>query len=118
MKRFSAFLLLFVSVGFLWAGSAMATNYAVLFSGGISQGSNHDRYYEETLRMWDIMTGTLGYQSGDVYVLFGDGTDAAVDRSSGENSDWSTVTSAGSTVLAGTEGNLQSTLVPNQASLR
>ena len=92
------------------AGDPLADNYAVLFSGGINAGSNHDRYYEETLAMWQYATGLSGgFDVANVYVLFGDGTDPAVDRSSNVNSDWSAITNAGGHIDSATPGHLQDT---------
>ncbi len=95
------------------SGSAAAQaglNYGVIFSGGADRYNNHDRYYEETLRMWNIMTGTLGYDVKNVYVLFADGTDPAIDRSSGVSSDWSMITAAGGNISSATYADLQNTL--------
>jgi hypothetical protein len=78
-----------------------------LFSGGYDAGNNHERYYEETLRMWQITTGTLGFGVDNVYVLFADGTDSAVDRSSGVDSDWSMIVSAGGHIGSATAGDLE-----------
>ena len=92
-------------------------NYGVIFSGGGNAGSNHDRYYDETLRMWNIMTGTLGYDVSNVYVLFGDGTNPAVDRSSDVSSDWSAITGASGNIFSATAANLQSTLTSLQSTI-
>lgn len=61
---------------------ASAEHYAMVFSGGLDPSQNHDRYYDETLRMWNNLTKIWGYGVDDVYVLFADGTNPAVDRSS------------------------------------
>jgi len=102
--------LAFCTLVLLAAGAVQAENYAVIFSGGVDRYNNHDRYYEETLRIWNVYTDILGYPIENVYVLAADGTDPAVDRSSGYNSDWSAITSAGGNIAAGTKANLQSTL--------
>jgi len=92
------------------AGTPLADNYAIVFSGGVNAGNNHDRYYDETLAMWQFLTGPSGgFDMDNVYVLFGDGTDAAVDRSSGVSSDWSDITAAGGHIDSGTPAHLQDT---------
>lgn len=103
----SLFVLLISASSTVMAG----LNYAVVYSGGGDRFNNHDRYYDETLRMWNIMTGTLGYGVTDVYVLFADGLDAGIDRSSGVNSDWSMITAAGGNIEAATYNNLQNRLM-------
>jgi hypothetical protein len=85
------------------------TTYSVIFSGGYDRWNNHDRYYEETLRMWQIQTGILGYDMDKVYVLFADGTNPAVDRSSGVSSDWSMIPATGH-IAPATRANLMSTI--------
>lgn len=106
MKKIIIVVAIVLAVG---ATAQAGLNYGVIFSGGISASANHDRYYEETLRMWNIMTGTLGYD--EVYVLFADGIDPAIDRSSGVNSDWSMITGVGGNIEAGTYTNLQNRLL-------
>jgi hypothetical protein len=86
------------------------TDYAVLFSGGGYAAINYDRYYDETLRMWNITTGVLGFAPQNVYVLFADGTNGAADRPNNVSSDWSTVVTAGGNVLDGTRNSLFDTL--------
>lgn len=91
------------------APAALAdTTYAVLFSGGGDRYNNHVRYYEETLRMWEITKDMFGV--GNVWVLAADGTDTAVDRSDGLNSDWSSIVNAGGHITSATGANLRSTL--------
>jgi hypothetical protein len=118
LRRF-AFMVLIGSfaLGLISASPVQAENYGVLFSGGWNWYNNHDRYYDQTLRMWNIMTGTLGYDVSNVYVLFADGTNPAIDRSSHVNSDWSMITAAGGNIAAGTYGNLQSTLTTLQSTI-
>jgi hypothetical protein len=84
------------------------TTYAVLFSGGGDSANNHDRYYDETLRMWDIATTLFGVNQ--VYTLFADGTDPAIDRSSNVSSDWTPITNAGGHIQPATSANLQAVL--------
>ncbi|MCX6632277.1 MAG: hypothetical protein NTW28_32090 [Candidatus Solibacter sp.] len=83
-------------------------DYAVLFSGGFNQDSNHDYYYNATLNMWDLTVNTLGFDASRVYVLSADGTDPAADLKSGGNSDWSAAVARGSTVEAASSANLAS----------
>src|ERR1043166_1026266 len=95
-------------------------DYAVIFSGGFDAANNHLRYYEETLRMWNITIDTLGFDKDKVYVLFADGVDPAKDRTEGEektkdpaeqvNSDWGAVTGAGGIVRSATSADLQNTM--------
>jgi hypothetical protein len=92
-----------------------ADSYAVLFSGGADQSNNWDRYYNNTSRMWSLLTGSWGYDVDHVYVLFADGTDPYLDQhESGSglfiNSDWSMVTEAGGIIRSATHDDLESTL--------
>ena len=80
--------------------------YAVLFSGGANPDNNRDYYYTDTLDMWDVAVNTLGFDPSHIYVLSADGLDPAVDRTSGVNSDWSSIAEKGSTVEAATSANL------------
>jgi hypothetical protein len=91
-------------------GIVYASSYAVLFSGGADQTQNVDLFYDQTVRMWNIYTGVLGYSPGNIYVLSADGTDPAPDLESGGNSDWTAITTAGGHVGAGTSANLQAVL--------
>ena len=92
--------------------------YAVLFSGGSDPQNNHLRYYTETLRMWQVVTGTLRLPTSNVYVLVADGTNPADDRTQGDaaddptrtNSDWQQIVDAGGNVIEATTANLQTTL--------
>ena len=105
-------IIIIVALVFAMGASAQAgLNYGVIFSGGISQEQNFDSYYNETLRMWEIMTGTLGYD--EVYVLFADGLDPGIDRFSGVSSDWSMIPT--SHIEAGTYSNLQNRLTGLQS---
>lgn len=107
MKKIFTILCAGCVLGLALPFSAGATNYGLLFSGGGSPGSNYDRYYEETLRMWQITTGTLGFGVDNVYVQFADGTDVGADRPGGVNSDWSTIVSAGGHIGSATATDLQ-----------
>jgi hypothetical protein len=103
-------LLVLSIVALLGVGVVHAENYAVIFSGGVDQGNNHLRYYEETLRIWNVFTDVLGYPMDNVYVLAADGTDPAADIKDNGSSDWSSIVAAGGHIDAGTKSNLQSTL--------
>ncbi len=117
MKRRTKMLIAVLVPLMFVSGTAMADNYGVIFSGGVRASSNYDRYYDETLRMWNIMTGTLGYDVDKVYVLAADGLDLGLDQrvlipgpDTYISSDWSAITTAGGNIAAGTSANLESTL--------
>jgi PEP-CTERM motif len=105
-------------LGGIGATAGLADNYGVIFSGGGNKDNNHDRYYEETLRMWNIMTGTLSYDMDKVFVLFSDGTDTAIDRSSNVNSDWSMITAAGGNISSATPTDLSDLLATLDQTIR
>ena len=101
--------------------AAGAERYAVLFAGGGDKSSNYYKFYDDTLRMWEISTQILGFAANHVYILFADGLDpqadqnlviplSAADKPKYINSDWSTVVEAGSHVAAGNSENLKNTL--------
>lgn len=94
------------------ATSLADSTYAVLFSGGGDVNNNFDRYYNQTLRMWNDATALFGVNN--VYVLFADGLDNGVDRTNNAsvqvNSDWSAITNAGGNIDSATEANLQTTM--------
>lgn len=107
-----------------YAAPVAHTDYAVLFSGGGDPDNNRPRYYNQTLRMWDITTGILGFDPKNVYVLFADGLDPAADHCTDEggiagnpcpsqtyrNSVWDRVVNAGGAVLDATRDSLFDTL--------
>jgi len=105
-----------------YEADGLGQNIAVLFAGGIEANANHDRYYTQTLRMWRICTDNfdaaafpndqygLGYEVNDVFVLAADGLNGAVDRSDGNSSDWSAITTAKGNIVAGTKANLKGLL--------
>ena len=103
-----------IGLALLASPAARGENYAVLFSGGDSAYHNWDRYYNNTLRVWNLLTGTLAYKPENVWVVFADGTDPGLDQhidgGGYVNSDWSSVVSAGATVLPATSANLQNTM--------
>jgi hypothetical protein len=114
MKRRTKMLITVLVPLMFVSGTAMADNYGVIFSGGVDKYNNHTRYYEETHRIWDIMTGTLGYDVDKVYVLAADGLSTDDDQrvSAGVyiDSDWNDIVTAGGNIDAGTSANLETTL--------
>jgi hypothetical protein len=122
LLRFVILVTLLAGIPLTASALPMHSNYAILFSGGYNAGNNHLRYYEETLRMWNITTNTLGFDVDKVYVLFADGTAAGADRTVGEsrknpdttpaalvNSDWSAVTNANGIIRDGQVTTLENT---------
>ncbi|MGL4551648.1 MAG: FG-GAP repeat domain-containing protein, partial [Gemmataceae bacterium] len=83
-------------------------NYVVLFAGGVNASNNHIRYYDNIKAMYQTILGSCNVRPENVYVIFADGTDPAVDLSNGKNSDLSYA--AGSTILSATRNNLLNTL--------
>ncbi len=61
-------------------------SYALLLSGGASAGSNHIRYYNDTVFMYTTLKEVYGFIDQDIHVLVSDGTNPAADRSDGTNS--------------------------------
>lgn len=102
------------------AAAPVHTDHAVLFAGGWDRTINHERYYTQTLRMWNLLTGTLGFNATNIYVLFADGTDPGQDQCTGydaqgdcnawKDSDWSVLTAANSSIMAASAAHLQTTL--------
>jgi hypothetical protein len=105
-------ILLALALVFVASGVAYADNYGVVFSGGADANNNHDRYYDNTKRIWELWTGPLGYSTDNVYVLFADGTDPGIDRSSGQNSDWSFIPTGH--ILEATDDKLESLMLSMQ----
>ena len=106
-------------MGAAWS-APVHTDYAVLFSGGYDRTINHARYYNQTLRMWNLLTGTLGFNPTNIYLLFADGTDMGEDQcihydvhdacDGWKDSDWSSVAVANTSILSATRQNFQNTL--------
>jgi hypothetical protein len=121
MKKFIFNLTVTLSVTFVLGiflpAAVYALMYAVLFSGGIDKDQNYDECYQETLRMWEITTGKLGYKAENVYVLFADGVQPGEDRCvtwdengkclKWENSDWRKVANAHGHIMSATAKNLK-----------
>ena len=89
-------------------------SYAILFSGGGDAAGNYWYYYDETLRMWNIMVFNLGFNPHNVYVLFADGTNEGEDQLTKDgstiDSDWSEVVNNGGIVRPATSSELQATI--------
>ena len=62
--------------------------FAVLFSGGINNNSNHVRYWNDLKFMYSTLVNTLGFLPGNILVLYADGNgrdnDVPVDYSATE----------------------------------
>ncbi|PXF57736.1 MAG: hypothetical protein C4B59_14670 [Candidatus Methanogaster sp.] len=84
-------------------------NYALLFSGGARLGKNHARYYNNIKEMYELLVDDYDLDPDKIWILYADGTNPAADRSDGLNSDMSYV-ATGTTVLPGTQANLESVL--------
>nr|QNO54133.1 hypothetical protein KOBOILMI_00001 [Methanosarcinales archaeon ANME-1 ERB7] len=84
-------------------------NYALLFSGGGSRYGNHARYYNNIKEMYETLVDDYDLDPDKIWILYADGTNPAVDRSDGLNSDMSYV-ATGTVVLPGTRANLESVL--------
>ncbi|MCX7022443.1 MAG: T9SS type A sorting domain-containing protein [bacterium] len=67
-------------------GDRAGVRYALLMSGGASQGNNHIRYWNDMAFMYWTLINVYGYDENDIFVLMSDGDDPAVDRSDGTNS--------------------------------
>jgi hypothetical protein len=127
LPRLMAWVLTLLSLGWITPlanAGPVHLDYAVLFSGGYDADNNRPRYYEETLRMWKITTGVLGFDPRNVFVLFADGTDTGLDQCKDEggpagnpcptgyiDSDWSVITAAGGNIEAATTSNLEHTML-------
>jgi hypothetical protein len=115
--KMNRLIVIFALVTVVMCGAAQATNYGVIFSGGYDAYNNWQRYYEETLRIWQDWTGILGYSSQNVYVLAADGLDPGLDQNIGTpstpvyiNSNWNPIVAASGNIASATYANLQNTL--------
>ena len=82
----------------LTANPAHAEKFALIYSGGGTRYSNASYFGERTLRVWRLLVNRWGYAADNVYVLFADGTDPALDCLAGAkqaDTDWSEVVRAG-----------------------
>jgi hypothetical protein len=85
------------------------TTYAVLFSGGGDKDNNKQRYYDQSLRMWNDASGL--FTPANTWLLFADGTEVGVDRRDATDvagtyvdSDWSMIPFGH--ILSATQANL------------
>jgi hypothetical protein len=101
-------------VGFAGVTAGQAANYGLIFSGGMMPYFNWDRYYDNTHRIWEVWTGTLGYDVDKVYVLAADGTEPKEDKRTYPNiytdSDWSAIQAAGGIIRDARPETLRATL--------
>jgi len=63
-----------------------AHTYCWIISGGYDQGNNHIRYYGDVQFLYLTLTDDYGFTDDHITVCFADGTNPAVDNSSGGNS--------------------------------
>lgn len=85
------------------------SNYAVLFSGGVNTYKNHNHYYDNIKSLYQTLVGRqCNVPREHISIIYADGTDPAVDRPDGKNSDMSYA--AGSTVLSATRTHAFDTL--------
>ncbi|MBN1434266.1 hypothetical protein JW921_05855, partial [Candidatus Fermentibacterales bacterium] len=68
------------------AGNDPAHTFALIISGGASQGNNHIRYYGDVQFIFTTLQGDYGYTDENIVVCFADGTNPAPDQSGGLNS--------------------------------
>jgi hypothetical protein len=68
---------------------ASGQNYAVLFSGGYNIGNNYTRYYDSVKSYYSTLVTDYGLSQENIFVIYADGTNSAVDRADGKNSDMS-----------------------------
>jgi hypothetical protein len=67
-------------------GNDPAHTYAWIISGGANQSNNHIRYYGDVQFLYMTLTDDYGYTDDHIIVCFADGTNPAIDNSSGQNS--------------------------------
>ncbi|OLN26600.1 hypothetical protein DVDV_2582 [Desulfovibrio sp. DV] len=67
------------------AATDASHRYAVILSGGYDQPNNHIRYWNDCAYFFNTLTAN-GFLQENIFVLFADGTDQAVDNSLGEDS--------------------------------
>jgi hypothetical protein len=90
------------------AATTRCSNYAVLFSGGISVNKNYDRYYNNIKSMYQTLTVKCNVEADNIYVVYADGTNTAADQYGNINSDMTFA--SGAHVLSATQANLTNTL--------
>ena len=67
------------------AATDASHRYAVILSGGYDRYNNHIRYWNDCAYFFNTLLAN-GFLQQNIYVLFADGTDPAVDNSAGANS--------------------------------
>ena len=67
------------------AATDASHRYAVILSGGYNQQNNHVRYWNDCSYFFTTLKAA-GFLQNNIYVLFADGTDPAIDNSLGLNS--------------------------------
>ncbi|MHC1791015.1 C13 family peptidase [Solidesulfovibrio sp.] len=68
-----------------YAGTDASHRYAVILSGGYNKSNNHVRYWNDCSKFF-ITLKANGFLQENIFVLFADGTDPAIDNSNNENS--------------------------------
>jgi Ca2+-binding RTX toxin-like protein len=72
-----------------WSYSSSATtgqNYAVLFSGGADPADNHYWYRNNIQSLYQELTGGMGINPANIYVLYADGSASAPDQANASGS--------------------------------
>ncbi len=93
-----------------------ADNYAVIFSGGESKAGNTSVFYDEVVRLYNILVNDYNLSRSNIYILSADGNDTAYDQNISAddnvniyiNSDMSFA--EGSPVYSATKTNLNSVM--------
>jgi hypothetical protein len=67
------------------AATDASHRYAVIISGGANKDSNYPRYWNDCSYFFKTLKAN-GFLQDNIYVLFADGTDPAIDNSKNENS--------------------------------
>ena len=81
-------------------------DYILYFSGGVNPDNNGYRYYANMVDFYCTVTTELGIVPENIFILYADGTDPAVDREDGFNSDMSFATVQQMNVYSATMANL------------
>ncbi len=66
-------------------GTPAANRYAVIISGGYDADNNHVRYWNDCAYFYTTLMAN-GFLDANIYVIYADGTDPAVDRADDANS--------------------------------
>ena len=81
-------------------------DYAVFFAGGVNILNHGYRYYANVVNFYCTLTTELNIAPENIYILYADGTDPAIDREDGQNSDMTFATDHGTSVYSATMANL------------